>query len=149
MLSTSGYDAVPGRCAVIVFDGPLESHDSVIAGIGVRGIYRGAEAAVLSGKVVFRDPEGAAARLANRDPDVPLSKEVHQLLQWWHSNTLDLGSNVVFDQRCGLHHQDDSGLMPCVDNSLCLHEGESGPGGIFCSMCRNEKDLCHNRCLHS
>ena len=41
-----------------------------------------------------------------------------KLLQWWHSNTLDLGSNVVFDQRRGLHHQDDSGLMPGFDSSL-------------------------------
>src|SRR6266542_6941990 len=98
------------------FDGPLECHDSVISGIGIGGIYRGAEAAVLACEVVFGDPEGAAAGLANRDPDIVVSQEVHQLLQWRHTYTLDLGSNVVFDPRCGLHHQDDSGLMPCLDN---------------------------------
>src|SRR5512132_4155607 len=141
MLSTSGYGAM-GDCGV---RRTLESHDSVISCIGVGGIHRRAEAAVLSGKVVFCDSERAAARLANRDPDVAVSKEVHQLLQWRHSNTLDLGSNVVFDQRRGLHHQDDSGLMPGLDSSLCLHERESGSGGVFGSVCSNEKDLCHYR----
>ena len=75
----------------------LECHDAIVPDIGVGGVHRRAEAAVLACEVVFRDPKGTATGLSNRDSDVTVSKEVHQLLQWRHTNTLDLGRNAVLN----------------------------------------------------
>jgi hypothetical protein len=75
----------------------LEAHHPVVLGMSFRRIDWGAKAAVLAFKVLLRDPTGTAAHSSNRDPDFVSKKEVHQLLQGWYADPVDLRSDAIFD----------------------------------------------------
>ena len=79
------------------FKDVLEAHHPVIFSVGVGGIHRSAEAAILADKILLGDPTGPTAESSNRDSDLASHQKVHQFLQRGNADAMDLLGNVVLD----------------------------------------------------
>jgi hypothetical protein len=125
------------------FTGGLEAYHPVIFGMGVGGIYGSPKAAVLAGKIFLGDPTGPTAESSNRDPNLLGNQKVHQLLQRWNADAMDLLRDVVLDQGRSLSHEDNARLMAGIYGSLGHEKGEGCRRGVIGAVGTNVKYSCH------
>jgi hypothetical protein len=121
----------------------LESNDPVVFGVCGGSINRGAEAAVLADKIVFRDPTGTAAEGSNRNANLLRDQKVHQPLQGWHADAVDLFRNAVLDQGSRLPHEHDARLVPRIERPFGHQKREGSPRRIICPVGCYVKQPCH------